>query len=111
MTRFGRGGKLSPRFIGSFDIIEQIGEVAYRLALPPRISSVYDVFHISILRQYEPYPSHVLELNGLELEADVSFEKKPIEILDQSDQVLRGKMIHLVKVIRSHHGMEEAAWE
>ena len=111
VTRFGRGGKLSPRFIGPFDIIEKIGEVAYRLALPPQISSVHDVFHISMLRKYEPDPSHVLQWGGLELEADASFEEKAVEILDRRDQVLRGKTIHLVKVLWSHHGVEEATWE
>ena len=56
VTRFGRGGKLLPRFIGLFDIIEKIGKVVYRLALPPQISSVHDVFHVSILRKYKPDP-------------------------------------------------------
>ena len=111
MTRFGRGGKLSPRFIGPFDIIEKVGEVAYRLALPPQISSVHDVFHVSMLRKYEPDPSHVLQWNELELEADVSFEEKAVKILDRCDKVLRGKTIQLVKVLWSHHGIEEATWD
>ena len=111
MTRFGRGNKLSPHFIGPFNIIEWIGEIAYRLALPPQISDIHNVFHISMLRKYQPNLSHVLEWNGLELEADVSFEEKPLEILDRCDQVLRGKTIHLVKMLWSHHGMEEATWE
>ena len=63
MTRFGRGRKISLRFIGLFDIIERIGKVAYRLALPPQISSVHDVFHVSVLRKYGPDLSHVLEWN------------------------------------------------
>ena len=67
---------MSPRFISLFDILEKIGDVAYRLALPPQLSGIHDVFHISMLRKYEPDPSHVLEWNGLELEADVSFEEK-----------------------------------
>ena len=109
--RFGRDEKLSPRFIGPFDILEWIGDVAYKLALPPKISGVHDVFHVSMLRKYEPDPSHILEWNGLELDADVSFKEKPMEILDRCDQMLQGKMIHLVKVLWSHHGMEEATWE
>ena len=111
MTRFGRGRKFSPRFIGPFDIIEKIDEVSYRLALPPQISSVHDVFHISMLRKYEPDPSHVLEWNRLELKSDASFEEEAIEILDRRDQVLREKTIHLVKVLWSHHDVEEATWE
>jgi len=111
VTRFGRGGKLSPRYIGSFDILERIGEVAYRLALPPQLSGIHDVFHVSMLRKYEPDPSHVLEWSSLELDADVTFEERPIQILDHREQVLRGKTVQLVKVLWSHHGLEEATWE
>ena len=111
VTRFGRGGMLSPRFIGPFDVIERVGEVAYRLALPPQLAGVHDVFHISMLRKYEPDPSHVLEWSTLNLDTDVSFEEKPLEILDRRDQVRRGKTIPLVKVLWSHRGVEEATWE
>ena len=82
LSRFGRGGKLSPRYIGPFDIIERIGEVAYRLALPPRLSGIHDVFHVSMLKKYEPDPSHVLEWSELELEADASYGEKPIRVMD-----------------------------
>ena len=61
ITRFGRGGKLSPRYIGPFDILERIGDVAYRLALPPQLSSIHDVFHVSMLRRYEPDPSETTD--------------------------------------------------
>ena len=63
--RFGKSGKLSPRFIGPFEILERIGEVAYRLALPPQLSRVHDVYHVSMLRKYEPDPSHVLDWTDL----------------------------------------------
>ena len=85
LTCFGRGGKLSPRYIGPFYIIERVGEVAYRLALPPQLSGVHDVFHVSMLRKYEPDPSHVLEWSDLDLEADVSYEERAIQILDRRD--------------------------
>nr|GFC73620.1 putative reverse transcriptase domain-containing protein [Tanacetum cinerariifolium] len=55
---FGIKGKLSPRFIGLFEILECIGEVSYRLALPPQLSHVYDVFHVSLLRGYHYHPLH-----------------------------------------------------
>ena len=64
-----------------------------------------------MLRKYEPDPSHVLEWSGLQLEADASFEERPIQIVDRRDQVLRGRTIQLVKVLWSHHGAEEATWE
>ena len=99
MTRFGRGGKLYPRYIGPFDIIERVGEVAYMLALPPQLFDIHDVCHVFMLRKYEPDPSHVLEWSDLDLETDVSYEKRAIQILDRRDQVLWGRSILLVKVL------------
>ena len=61
ILRFGRKGKLSPRFIGPFEILERVGPVAYKLALPPSLSSVHDVFHVSMLRKYIPDPTHVID--------------------------------------------------
>ncbi|XP_058211664.1 uncharacterized protein LOC131323843 [Rhododendron vialii] len=89
LSRFEKKGKLSPHYIRPFDIIEKIGEVAYRLALPPKLSGVHDVFHVLMLRKYEPNPSHVLEWFELELEADASHGEELIRILDSRNQVLR----------------------
>ena len=111
LMRFGKSGKLSPRFIGPFEILERIGETAYRLALPPQLSGVHDVFHVSMLRKYEPDPSHVLDWIDLVIDEDVSYEERPVRVLDRRDQVLRGKTIPLVKVLWKHHGVEEATWE
>ena len=61
VVRFGKSGKLSPRFIGPFEILERIGTVAYRLALPPSMSCVQEVFHVSMLRKYTPDPAHVVD--------------------------------------------------
>ena len=61
IVRFGKRGKLSPRFIGPYEVIERIGPVAYRLALPPELSQVHDVFHVSMLRRYMSDPSHILQ--------------------------------------------------
>ena len=109
--RFGKSGKLSPRFIGPFEILERIGEVAYRLGLPPQLSGVHDVFHVGMLRKYEPDPSHVLDWTDLEVDEDASYEERPVRVLDRRDQVLRGKTIPLVKVLWKHHGVKEATWE
>ncbi|XP_058211669.1 uncharacterized protein LOC131323849 [Rhododendron vialii] len=111
LSHFGKKGKLSPRYIGPFDVIEKIGEVAYRLALLPRLSNVHNVFHVSMLRKYEPDPLHVLEWSELELEANASYREEPIRILDTRDQVLRGKMIPLVRVLWKSQGSEESTWE
>ena len=109
--RFGKSGKLSPRFIGPFEILERIGEVAYRLALPPLLSGVHDVFHVSMLWKYEPEPSHMLDWTDLEVDEDASYEERPVRVLDSRDQVLRVKSNPLVKVLWKHLGVEEATWE
>ncbi|KAF5958330.1 hypothetical protein HYC85_005555 [Camellia sinensis] len=111
LMRFGKSGKLCPRFIGPFEILERIGEVVYRLALPPQLFGVHDVFHVSMLRKYEPDPSHVLDWTDLEVDEDASYEERPVRVLDRRDQVLRGKTIPLVKVLWKRHGVEEATWE
>ena len=61
VVRFGKRGKISPRFIGPFEILERIGIVAYRLAFPTSMSGVYEVFHVSMLRKYTPDPAHVVD--------------------------------------------------
>ena len=58
---FGKRGKLSSRFIGPFEIFERVGTVSYRLALPPITIGVHEVFHVSMLRKYTPYPAHVVD--------------------------------------------------
>ena len=82
VKRFGVRGKLSPRFVGPFEILERVGEVAYRLAMPPALSGVHDVFNISMLWKYASDSTHVLSYENLELDQDLSYEEKPIQILD-----------------------------
>ena len=67
IMRFGKKGKLSPRFIGPFEILERVGDLAYRLTLPPNLSSVHNVFHVSMLRKYIFDPTHVLSYDLLEI--------------------------------------------
>ncbi|XP_028084511.1 uncharacterized protein LOC114285649 [Camellia sinensis] len=109
--RFVKSGKLSQRFIGPFEILERIREVAYRLALPPQLLGVHNVFHVSMLKKYEPDPSHLLDWFDLEVDEDASYKERLIQILDTREQVLRGKTIPLVKVLWRHHGVEEVTWE
>ena len=77
VMRFGRRGKLSPRFVGPFEILEKIGTVAYRLALPPNLSGIHNVFHISMLRKYVPDPTHVLESEPLQIHSNMTYEEDP----------------------------------
>ena len=111
ITRFGKKGKLSPRYVGPFEILDKVGNVAYRLALPPLLSNVHNVFHVSMLRRYILSPSHVLNYEQLELSQDVSYEEHPVKILDTKEKELRNKRILLVKVLWKNHEVEEATWE
>ena len=88
VVRFGKRGKLSPRFIGLFEILERIGVVAYRLALPPSMSGVHEVFHVFMLRKYTPDPAHVVDWGQIEVDTDRTFKEGPVCILDSRDQVL-----------------------
>ena len=99
IMRFGKKGKLSPRFVGPYEIIDRVGEVAYRLALPPALSSVHNVFHVSMLRKYTPSPSHILRQEPIQLKEDLTYEERPVQILDRSEKELRNKKISLVKVL------------
>ncbi|KAL4013252.1 hypothetical protein IC575_025414 [Cucumis melo] len=111
VLRFERRGKLSPRFVGPFEILERIGPVAYRLALPPSLSTVHDVFHVSMLRKYVPDPSHVVDYEPLEIDENLSYTDQPVEVLAREVKMLRNREIPLVKVLWRNHRVEEATWE
>ena len=111
VVRFGKRGKLSPRFIGPFKILERIGTVTYQLALPPSMIGVHEVFHVSMLRKYTPDPAHVVDWGQIEVDTDGTFEEGPVCILDSRDQVLRRKIVRLVRVLWQNYGVEESTWE
>ena len=99
VVRFGKRDKLSPRFTGPFEILERVGPVAYRLALPPSMSGVHEVFHVSMLRRYTSDPAHVVDLGEIEVYKDGTFEEGPVCIMDSQNQVLRHKTVRLVRVL------------
>ncbi|XP_058741314.1 uncharacterized protein LOC131613682 [Vicia villosa] len=103
--------KLSTRFVGPYQIIERIGEVAYRLALPPSLSDLHDVFHVSQLRKFIPDPFHPILPDTVEVEADLSFQPRPNRILEYSSKKLRSKEIPMVKVHWENSSLDEATWE
>ncbi|KAL4309920.1 hypothetical protein GQ457_01G022410 [Hibiscus cannabinus] len=109
--RFGRKGKLSPRFIGPFQITEKVGPVAYRLALPPEFNKIRGVFYVSMLRMYRLDPLHVLGPKEVELYPNLSYKEDLIHILAWEVNKLKNKSIPLVKVLWRSHKMEEATWE
>ena len=83
VKRFGKKGKLSPQFIGPFDILDKVGAVAYRLALLPALADSHNVFQISMLRRYVSDPSHILKYDTIALQKDLSYEERPDSILDR----------------------------
>ena len=111
MMRFGKKGKLSPQYVGPFEVIERIGEVASQLALWLALSRFHDVFHVLMLKKYLHDPSHILSYESLDVDPKLTYKEKPIEILDRKDKVLRNKTMPLVKVLWRNHNVEEATWE
>ena len=111
VVKFGKRGKLSSRFIGPLEILERIGTVEYRLALPPSMSGVHEVFHVSRLRKYTPDPAHVVDWGQIEVDTDGTFEEGPVCIVDSRDQVLRHKTVRLVRGLWQHYEVEELTWE
>ncbi|KAK8501513.1 hypothetical protein V6N12_041447 [Hibiscus sabdariffa] len=85
VLRFSRKGKLSSRYIGPFEILERVGLMAYRLALPPEFDKTHNIFHVSMLRRYRSDPSHVLEPEEVELNPDLSYEEELVMILDREE--------------------------
>ncbi|XP_048128972.1 uncharacterized protein LOC125312929 [Rhodamnia argentea] len=104
-------GKLSPMYVGPFEILELIRNLAYPLALPLRSAPVHNVFYVSMLRKYEPDSAHVLSYEEIELDERAAYVERPIKIVDRKEQVLRSKTIQLVKVVLQHHEAEGATWE
>jgi hypothetical protein len=109
---FSIRGKLSPRFIGPFQVLERRGEVAYRLELPERLPGVHDVFHVSQLKKcMSKIKVEHLPLEELDVKDDLTYEEHPVKILDTSERATHSKVIRMCKVQWSHHSDDEATWE
>jgi hypothetical protein len=100
---FGVKGKLAPRYIRAFPILEKCGSVAYKLDLPPSLARVHDIFHMSQLKKCLKAPVDVVLLEVTPLEADLSYPEHPIKVLDQKDHVTRRKTIKFFKIQWSNH--------
>ncbi|KAJ8766766.1 hypothetical protein K2173_007833 [Erythroxylum novogranatense] len=111
VVRFGKRGKLNPRYIGPFEILERVGNVSYQLALPPHLSCVHPVFHISMLRKYIPDPSHILQIPEVNIAKNLSYEETPVAIIDRQIRKFRNKEIPMIKVQWQNQRIEECTWE
>ena len=111
VMRFGKKGKLNPKFIDPYEVIEKVGPMAYRLALPPDLEKIHNVFHVSMLRRYRSDPSHIVLSETIELRPDLTYDEEPVEILAREVKELRNKKIMLFKVLWKNHKTEEDTWE
>jgi hypothetical protein len=111
LRRFVVEGKLMPRFIGPFKILEKRGEVASQLELLPQLSDVHEVFHVSQLKKCMHVPEEEIPMEDLDAKEDFSYKEYPIKVLERSERVTRNKKVKMCKVQWSHHTEEEATWE
>jgi hypothetical protein len=103
VKRFGVKEKLAPHYIGPFPILEKCGTVAYKLDLPPSLTGVHNIFHMSQLKKCLKAPVDVILPEVAPLEADLSYPKHPTKILDQKDRVTRRKTNKFFKIQWSNH--------
>ena len=99
VMRFGKKGKLSPRYIGRYQITKRFGQVAYKLELPQELSMVHPVFHVSMLWKCIGDPSRITPIENVQVKEDLTYEEVPVAILDQHVKKLRNKEITSIKVL------------
>jgi hypothetical protein len=111
VTQFGVKGKLAPRYVGPFPVLERCGLVAYKVQLPESLLAVHNVFHVSQLKKCLRVPEQVVDVLDVNLKPDLTYSEYPIRVLDQKDRVTRRKIIKFYKVQWNQHSEEEATWE
>ena len=111
VVRFIKRGKLAPRFIGPFEIVERVGPVAYRLSLPSELNGVHDVFHVSNLRKCLADETSYVPLDEIRVDEKLNFTEEPIEILDREVKKLKNSKIPIVKVRWDSRRGPEFTWE
>ncbi|XP_059288541.1 uncharacterized protein LOC132041873, partial [Lycium ferocissimum] len=104
-------GKLSPRYIGPYQIVRKVGKVAYELNLPADLEAVHPVFHVSMLRKFIGDPSRVFPVEDIQVTEELSYEEQPVAILDRQVRRLRTKDVPSVKVLWRNNNREEMTWE
>ena len=109
--RFKVKGKFAPRYVGPFKIVDRRGEVAHQLELPPQLSDVHDIFHMSQLKKCLRVPEEQLTMEELNLGGDLTYSERPVKSLEMAERVTRNNVIKMCKVQWSHHTEDEAIWE
>jgi hypothetical protein len=111
VQRFGVKGKLAPRYIGPFEVLEVCGPVAYRLQLPHQLAAIHNIFHVSQLKKCVKIPTKIIESQAVEIEPDLTYTEHPIKILDTKERSTRSETIRMYKIQWNHHTEEQATWE
>ncbi|GJY61941.1 putative reverse transcriptase domain-containing protein [Tanacetum coccineum] len=111
VVRFGKRGKLNPRYVGPFKVLEKVGEVAYKLELPQELSRVHNTFHVSNLKKCHADEPLAVPLDGLHFDDKLQFVEEPVEILDHEVKRLKRSRIPLVKVRWNSRRGPEFTWE
>ncbi|XP_035840149.1 uncharacterized protein LOC118487422 [Helianthus annuus] len=110
VIRFRKRGKLSPRFIGPFKIIERVGKVAYRLELPEELSGIHGTFHVSQLRKCLAEETTYIHYDAIEVDNSLNYAVRPLEILDRKVKHLQNKRIDQVKIKWEHRKGSDTTW-
>jgi hypothetical protein len=111
IRRFGIKGKLAPRYIGPYPIIDKYGPTSYQVELPAKLSGVHNVFHVSQLKRCLKPPIDMDIEDTIPLEPDLTYKAYPIKVLDQQDRVTRNKTTWFYKIQWNEHSENEATWE
>ena len=111
VVRFGKKGKLSPRYVGPYEILQRVGKVAYELKLPSKLASVHPLIHVSMLKKCIGDPESILPIEGLGIKHYLSYEEVLVQILDRQVKKLRNKELVSVTVLWKNHLVEGATWE
>ena len=111
VQRFGVKKKLAPRYVGPYQIIERKGKVAYKLQLPPDMSAIFNVVHVSQLRNCLRMPDEVIEPTNIMLQSNLTYDEKPIRVQEEMQRVTRSKVIKFYKVVWNSHDEQDATWE
>ncbi|KAF5442905.1 hypothetical protein F2P56_035513 [Juglans regia] len=112
VTRFGKKGKLSPRYEGPFEVMERVGAVAYRLELPVEMQGMHNFFHVSSLKKsFGERQPVVVEAGSIRLQPNLSYKEWPVQIMDGKEQQLSNQKVSLVKVLWTNPALQEATWK
>ena len=111
IKRFNVKGKLAPRHIGPFKVLERKGEVAFQFELPESLSGIHNVFHVSQLKKCLRVPEEKISLEELNVKEDLTYKEYPVKILEIAERVTRSKVIRMCKVQWNRYSNEEATWE